>query len=176
MKKQLATSGCLALLLSSTMSLNAAEIACEYDANEEWPQPADKVCQSQEPLQPTLLANDDSSRLSRWPHCSDPRFDSDGDGWGWENNASCIANSQSPVITANTTSVTTVASAATSAAVCLQAGTDPDGDGWGWENDASCVVQAPAPVSHPICSSAASDSNGDGWGWEYNTSCVVASP
>jgi len=154
MKKQLVASGCLTLLLSSTMSLNAAEIACEYDANEELQQPADKVCQSREPLRPSLLANDDSSRLSRWPHCSDASFDRDGDGWGWEHHTTCVVTT--PI----------VRNIPANPVLCSSPLSDNDGDGWGWENGASCVVNSEAVTivinTHQVCTSRLSDSDGDG--------------
>ncbi|MEM7259404.1 MAG: carbohydrate-binding domain-containing protein, partial [Pseudomonadota bacterium] len=49
------------------------------------------------------------------PACLTDNSDPDGDGWGWENNASCR------VAVINNTE-------------CL----DPDGDGWGWNGTQSC--------------------------------------
>ncbi len=45
--------------------------------------------------------------------------DPDGDGWGWEHNASCRVTQDYPICKNGSAS-------------------DPDGDGWGWENSASC--------------------------------------
>ena len=58
-------------------------------------------------------------------------FDSDGDGFGWESNASC-----------RITPTVAPASEPASRPVCLSFASDPDGDGFGWENGRSCVVRA----------------------------------
>jgi len=78
--------------------------------------------------------------------------DPDGDGYGWENNASCLVR------------------AAGERPVCRTTETDPDGDGWGFENNQSCIVTA---ATRPVCTMSGSDPDGDGWGFENNTSCVV---
>jgi hypothetical protein len=98
--------------------------------------------------------------------CSSAAMDPDGDGWGWENNRSCIVAS-----TGNG-----------SYPSCSSAAADPDGDGWGWENNRSCRVSSGAnnnantnTSGFPTCSSASLDPDGDGWGWENNRSCKVAS-
>jgi hypothetical protein len=57
-----------------------------------------------------------------YPYCVSAASDPDGDGWGWENNQSCIVNKT------------------TSYPYCVSAASDPDGDGWGWENNQSCIV------------------------------------
>lgn len=161
MKTENVCSSLIAVLLFASGSLSAAEIPCEYDANEEWPLPAGKVCQSEST---PLLANDDSQTSTaavQRPTCSSASFDSDGDGWGWENNASCkVATHEIGVNNG--------------VPVCEQPSSDPDGDGWGWENGASCSVVAKVRTSNPVCESSASDSDGDGWGWENGASCQVA--
>jgi hypothetical protein len=54
--------------------------------------------------------------------------DRNGDGWGWENNASCRLGSWCLV---------------PQYPPCQHcASADSNGDGWGWENGASCVVLA----------------------------------
>jgi hypothetical protein len=58
-----------------------------------------------------------------YPTCVSSASDPDGDGWGWENNQSCI-----------------VASSSSSYPTCTSSSSDPDGDGWGWENNQSCKV------------------------------------
>lgn len=83
-------------------------------------------------------------------YCGNAGTDADGDGFGWENNASCIVAGSKADKNPN----------------CASAASDPDGDGWGWENERSCVV-----VTH--CKSAGSDPDGDGFGWENERSCVV---
>jgi len=83
-------------------------------------------------------------------YCGSNNNDPDGDGYGWENNASCIVEG----------------SRADKHPNCASSASDPDGDGYGWENERSCIV-----VTH--CKSAASDPDGDGYGWENQRSCVV---
>ncbi|HWO13635.1 MAG TPA: carbohydrate-binding domain-containing protein [Polyangiaceae bacterium] len=108
------------------------------------------------------LAADDGSLMlgtaqqhMSYPYCVSAASDPDKDGWGWENNMSCIVQISS-----------------TSYPTCASAASDPDGDGWGWENNRSCIVQT-ASSGYPYCASAASDPDGDGWGWESNRSCIV---
>ena len=104
----------------------------------------------------TRTLNDDGA-----PFCSDASFDIDGDGWGWENNRSCIVNSSSSQNTHPT---------------CSNANSDPDGDGYGWENSRTCVVSSTnSQNTHPVCSNANSDPDGDGYGWENSRTCVVNS-
>ena len=83
-------------------------------------------------------------------YCSNAGMDADGDGYGWENEKSCIV----------------AGSKADKHPNCASSDSDPDGDGWGWENEKSCIV-----VTH--CKSTGSDPDGDGWGWENDKSCVV---
>lgn len=60
---------------------------------------------------------------SSLPACSNDSYDPDGDGYGWENNATCvIASGPQP-------------------SACI----DNDGDGWGWDGVESCRVDAPEP-------------------------------
>ena len=104
------------------------------------------------------------------PVCENPASDPDGDGFGWENNDTCI-------VVANTASQ----SSSGGLPDCRSADSDPDGDGFGWESNDSCrVVQVQSPVTNltpaaakPVCRSASSDSDGDGFGWENGASCVV---
>ena len=72
----------------ASFQLNASEVSCEYDSNSEWPWVDSRVCQVE--VKPVIL-NDDGT-----PYCSDPRADKDGDGWGWENDASCIIDPNQP--------------------------------------------------------------------------------
>lgn len=60
-----------------------------------------------------------------YPSCVSAASDTDGDGWGWENNQSCKVVSTLPTYP-----------------TCTSAASDPDGDGWGWENNQSCKVAA----------------------------------
>lgn len=111
-----------ALLLAASAQTNAAEIACEYNENSEWPSVEAMVCQDRTPpaIAPLLLS-DDMSQYSQWPICFSKESDPDEDGWGWENYRSCIVN--------------TVIHAFPE---CALPGSDLDGDGWGWENEGSC--------------------------------------
>jgi cellulose binding protein with CBM10 domain len=59
-----------------------------------------------------------------YPYCASAASDPDKDGWGWENNMSCI-----------------VRPTTTGYPICASAASDPDKDGWGWENNKSCIVQ-----------------------------------
>ncbi len=86
-------------------------------------------------------------------YCGGSGADADGDGFGWENKASCIIAGSKADKNPN----------------CASSASDPDGDGWGWENEASCLI-----VTH--CTAAAPDPDGDGYGWENNSSCVVVKP
>ncbi len=110
-----------------------------------------------------------STASAALPDCTSANSDSDGDGFGWENNTSCRV-----VVTTN------------ERPVCSSANADSDGDGFGWENNRTCVVaqnngtiQNDSPDSGsnssglPSCDQTASDPDGDGFGWENNTSCRV---
>ncbi len=151
-----------------------------------------------------LLGSHSLHAQSALPECQSALSDSDGDGFGWENSASCVvADTTTPPANIGGSALPTCLSAAsdpdgdgfgwensTSCRVvegpvtpatdkpdCASASSDPDGDGFGWENNQSCVVVAtapPTPTAKPICTSADSDSDGDGFGWENNRSCVVA--
>ena len=115
-------------------------------------------------------------------YCTLSSSDTDNDGWGWENGASCVVNQQpaTPVI------ATTAVVQGSERPVCTLATSDPDNDGWGWEFGQSCVTINPAianptiaatptaTTGTPTCSSADLDDNNDGWGWENNASCVVS--
>lgn len=74
-------------------------------------------------------------------------IDTDGDGWGWDGQASCRMDTglfpEPP-------------------APCMNNdfATDPDGDGYGWENNETCIVTR-----------TCIDSDGDGWGWDGAASC-----
>jgi len=116
------------------------------------------------PSVPNVAAATDTSQqpATSRPVCSSPAADSDGDGWGWENNTSCIAISGPITIPAPNAAPTSEASTpqqATSQPVCSSAAADSDGDGWGWENNTSCVVSAasetePAAIATPVAPQA----------------------
>ena len=71
-----------------TKPVLATEVSCLYDSNSEWPWANSRVCQLQ--IKPLIF--DDAGQ----PVCSDARADKDGDGWGWENNGSCIIDPDQP--------------------------------------------------------------------------------
>ena len=101
--------------------------------------------------EPDTSANDSRNVAANgMSFCSSADSDADGDGFGWENNRSCVV----------------AGSRADTHPNCASSSSDPDGDGYGWENEQSCIV-----VTH--CGSADSDPDGDGFGWENNSSCVV---
>lgn len=93
--------------------------------------------------------------------CSSPLADPDGDGWGTENEKTCV------VVMDGTNR------AAIGNPLCSSAISDHDGDGWGWENDESCIVvnDEDKNAVPPACTTADSDPDGDGWGWESEQSC-----
>ena len=123
---------------------------------------------------------------SGFPACTSTASDPDGDGFGWENNATCLVSSQTPQ-----TPRSQPTPSAPGLPVCQSAASDPDGDGFGFEQNASCLVDnTSAPSSGGtnsgstntggtntagtiFCESADSDSDGDGWGWENSRSCIV---
>ena len=77
------------------------------------------------------------------PVCQSASSDSDGDGYGWENNDSCIVNGA--ITPSNSGSGSASNSGANSGSssrwpACLSAASDPDGDGFGWENNDTCLV------------------------------------
>lgn len=84
--------------------------------------------------------------------CQNINSDPDGDGYGWENEKSCIV-----------------------VVHCQSGASDADGDGFGWENNRSCIVLKKTNNSgFPTCANgAASDPDGDGYGWENNNTCLV---
>jgi len=68
-----------------------------------------------------------------YPDCAFASSDYDGDGWGYENNQTCV-------ITENSGDDEPASGA------CV----DSDGDGWGWDGVKSCTtnVQQPEPISN----------------------------
>ncbi|MEU4215632.1 GDSL-type esterase/lipase family protein [Actinoplanes sp. NPDC026623] len=73
-----------------------------------------------------------------YPYCvNGSSSDPDGDGWGWENNASCVVRGSKADPGASSGGT-----APNGYPYCANgSSSDPDGDGWGWENNASCVVR-----------------------------------
>lgn len=81
------------------------------------------------------------------PVCLSAASDTDNDGWGWENGASC-----------------TVAAGPAQGGACV----DLDGDGWGWDGQDSCIVDNTGPPVDPVCV----DTDGDGYGWDGHDTCI----
>ncbi|OED42244.1 hypothetical protein AB833_06180 [Chromatiales bacterium (ex Bugula neritina AB1)] len=108
--------------------------------------------------------------------CASGVTDTDGDGWGWENNASCFVTLPVP----SGDGIGNMASDS-SIPLCISGIADSDGDGWGWEGNRSCVVDKQSKALEggsesfmiPYCEMNYSDTDGDGWGWEKNSSCLV---
>ena len=130
------------------------------------------------PASPTPVA--DNSPATGAPQCVSADSDPDGDGFGWENDQTCIVNNSAPV----SNDLPSNDSPSNGLPVCLSASSDPDGDGFGWENEQSCIVSAGSGSDSGAgsadndsdtnyCVSADSDSDGDGWGWEMDRSCRV---
>lgn len=131
------------------------------------PQPAPQPEPQPEPQNPS----------NQHPACSSPAVDPDGDGFGFENNQSCVVQASTPL-----QSDAPIADQSSTLPVCSSSDSDSDGDGFGFENNQSCLVQVAnnnaAPIAgnqpnFPVCSSSDSDSDGDGFGFENNQSCLV---
>ncbi len=129
-----------------------------------------------------------SATVSALPVCALTNSDSDGDGYGWENNASCIVSTttpeQKPTCSSNLSDpdgdgygwennkTCIVNNTPDTWPECQNANSDPDGDGFGWENNGTCTVGDSGPT-YPACTSASADPDGDGYGWENNKTCRV---
>lgn len=94
------TLAAIALLNFLSSPAIAGEVSCEYDSNSEWPWVDSRVCQLE--VQPVIL--DDQGQ----PVCTDNRADKDGDGWGWENGASCVIDPDLPAKKSTTPGLTVV--------------------------------------------------------------------
>lgn len=71
---------------------------------------------------------------SSFPACVSNDSDADGDGYGWENFATCLVTPSDDAPVDN------------HRPVCANGDeTDPDDDGWGWENGRSCIVAEDGP-------------------------------
>ncbi|MFJ5778982.1 cellulase family glycosylhydrolase [Streptomyces sp. NPDC093094] len=85
--------------------------------------------------------DDGGTAPNGYPYCvNGSSSDPDGDGWGWENNRSCVVRGS-----AADTGSTGGGTAPNGYPYCVNgSSSDPDGDGWGWENNRSCVVRGSA--------------------------------
>ncbi len=86
-----------------------------------------------------------------FPVCGAGAVDPDGDGWGWENMASCIVQGSPPSVGADSCGDAPPTDGGlqvggTCFPLCSAGAIDPDGDGWGWENMASCLVAGSPPT------------------------------
>lgn len=120
--------------------------------------------------------------------CSSAIVDTDGDGWGYENNQSCRIADGHPPCSANAvingdwgyengrSCIVQTDSSGGGTPACSAQAVD-NGDGWGWENNASCRWPAGGSAASsgtpPVCSASAAN-NGDGWGYENGQSCRFA--
>ncbi len=109
------------------------------------------------------------------PICQSANSDSDGDGFGWENNASCAVAPETTgqcenrgdypwgwnPITLRSCRLDTD----DDRAACID--TPPNNDGWGWDGNESCQI----PIEMNI--SRCEESGSGVWGWNptTNTSC-----
>lgn len=87
--------------------------------------------------------------------CQFASSDPDGDGWGWENDASCKVDAGS-------------GGEEQPGGLCI----DTDGDGWGWNGVASCVP-GEEPEIPVVEGPACIDEDGDGYGWDGTATCLV---
>jgi len=84
--------------------------------------------------------------------CVSNNSDTDGDGWGWENNASCRISAVTNQIAQTSNGLNCV---------------DTDGDGWGWDGEQSCQITSTTTTD-------CIDTDNDGWGWNGVASCRVS--
>lgn len=127
---------------------------------------------------------EDTELQQQAPQCSSAAADSDGDGYGWENNQSCVQASGSNSIAQPNQTVLPLETPVFP--VCSAGISDTDSDGYGWENSQTCTIDQLTNVSLPstntevisfipVCSNNASDHDNDGYGWENSHSCQVSS-
>jgi len=117
------------------------------------------------PVDDNASAGNDSANTGL-PACSSALMDPDGDGYGWENDQTCLVAMSGTTNTGDSSGIP----------ACMSANSDLDGDGWGWENNRSCLSSGAMVTNNglpPSCKSADSDPDADGWGWEDNQSCRV---
>ncbi len=136
--------------------------------------------------------------LSAAPTHAQECVDTDGDGWGWDGNATCDPDSETsfaPPVASRTNDPSSSDTVQTkvddqldeigssgaddhsaerkqldvAAAVPGSMCSDSDGDSWGWDGTASCRIGKTAP-GLAYCD----DSDGDGWGWDGNETCSAA--
>jgi|GEM_PF-1572988 len=129
-----------------------------------------------------------ASAVHAQPVCESASSDPDNDGFGWENNETCVVSASTP--TTSATTLSTGSSSVGTTPVCESALSDSDGDGFGWEFNRSWVPKVPVATPYstsssnfplpeekvvlqtPGCSDQRFDPDGDGYGWENSRSCT----
>jgi hypothetical protein len=128
--------------------------------------------------------------ITSFPVCISDATDPDGDGFGFENDVSCLVAATDGTDSIEPVTDDTMVDGINTFPACESNASDPDGDGFGFENDVSCLVATPGDAdtddsvsadtmaddisSFPVCDSSATDPDGDGFGFENDRSCVVA--
>lgn len=84
---------------------------------------------------------DGRARDSGYPECESAQSDESGDGWGWENEQSCI------VVRAETENDTD-GGAEDRYPVCMSAHSNDMGGGWGWEYGQRCIAEDAPDLPH----------------------------
>ena len=119
------------------------------------------------------------------PVCASAAADSDADGWGWENNTSCIITDASLSVTEVIETPVAPQTLAAISGIPETAEAVPETVNVVPETEVPLTAEA-APETedteiinglyrgrHQICSSASADADGDGWGFEFHDSCKV---
>lgn len=80
----------------------------------------------------SIMTGSETVLANSFPFCLSSASDPDGDGYGWENNSTCLVSLNN--------------NSGAGTPVCVDGDeTDPDDDGWGWENGRSCRVADDGP-------------------------------
>jgi len=93
-------------------------------------------------LQLCIQAPAQSQQTTTKPICQRTDSDPDGDGYGWENRASCIALATSESNGQVTGQLLAEEKVNLKIPACSEFKFDPDGDGYGWENSRSCTLRS----------------------------------
>ncbi len=139
-----------------------------------------------EPAAPTEQPVPEEAPPAVFPTCSSDAIDSDGDGYAWEKNQSCVISTDQPTTSPEPTieQPTSPPDLIVDFPTCRLAATDEDGDGYGWENNQTCTISSTTTGIpdepnlldfFPACSAFTNDTDGDGYAWENNQTCVVTS-
>ncbi len=98
------------------------------------------------------VTSERASTGSKQPFCKSTESDTEGNGWGWEDDHICYVNpaknnkAKEPV-------------PPDEHPVCTESAVDPDNDGWGWQDNKSCRMPSPQiseeseeidPLSYPL--------------------------